>query len=58
MIEISETVVHKFITYYHYPECRAASLPIDIEGNMAHELAQILLVRIISSHRGFIFSYK
>ena len=39
MIEISETVAHKFISYYHMSKYRAASVPVDIEDNMAHELA-------------------
>ena len=55
MIEISETVAHKFISYYHMSKYRAASVPVDIQGNMAHELAQILLARIISSQGEFIF---
>ena len=49
MIEISETVAHKFISYLSYLKYRAVSVLVDIEGDMAHELAQILVARMISS---------
>tara|TARA_S200000501_G_scaffold148185_1_gene139774 strand:+ start:46 stop:210 length:165 start_codon:yes stop_codon:yes gene_type:complete len=49
MIVISNTFAHKVISHFHAPECIMASVTVDIEGNAAHELAQILLSRIITS---------
>ena len=58
MIEINGALVHKFISHYHGPECVMASAPVDIEASMAHEVAQILLPRIIASQGEFIFDHE
>ena len=58
MIEISGAVAHKFISHYHAAECIMASMPVDIEVTMAHEVAQILLSRIIVSQGEFIFWHE
>ena len=58
MIEINGALAHKFISHYHAPECVMASVPVDIEASMAHEVAQILLPRIIASQGEFIFDHE
>ena len=58
MIEINGALAHKFISHYHGPECVMASAPVDIEASMAHEVAQILLPRIIASQGEFIFDHE
>ena len=58
MIEINGALAHKFISHYHAPECVMASVPVDIEASMAHEVAQILLPRIIASQGEFMFDHE
>jgi len=49
LIEITDTFDHKFISHFQVQECIMVSVTVDIEGNAAHELAQIVLTRIITS---------
>ncbi|MDB4291576.1 nucleoid-associated protein [Cyclobacteriaceae bacterium] len=58
MIEINGALAHKFISHYHAPECIMASTYVDIEASMSHEVAQILLPRIIASQGEFIFDHE
>jgi hypothetical protein len=58
MIEINGALAHKFISHYHAPECIMASNYVDIEASMSHEVAQILLPRIIASQGEFIFDHE
>ena len=58
MIEISETSAKQFISNYHASECRVSSAPVDIDGNTAYELTQILLVWIITLQEKLIFEHE